>query len=439
MTKVYIGMSADLVHPGHLNIIQHARELGDEIIVGLLTDKAIASYKRLPFMNWEQRKVVVENIKGVSKVVPQETLDYVPNLRALKPDFVVHGDDWRSGVQKETRQRIIDVLKEWNGRLVEVPYTEGISSTQLNKVLKEIGTTPEIRSRRLRRLLESKDIVRVMEAHNGLSGLIVEQTQVDVNGKKEEFDALWISSLTQATAKAKPDNGFLDASTRIAALSEILDVTTKPIIYDGDSGGPIEHFVFTVRELERLGVSAIIIEDKVGLKKNSLFGTEVKQEQDTIENFCNKIASGKANQVTDNFMIIARIESLILEKGMDDAFNRAKAYLKAGADGIMIHSRSKVFDEIKEFTQLYNQLPNRKPLVVVPSSYAQVTESELVENNINVVIYANQLLRAAYPAMVKVAQSILTHHRAKEASDEYCMSIREIINLIPGGKVVEHR
>lgn len=439
MTKVYIGMSADLVHPGHLNIINHARELGDEIIVGLLTDKAIASYKRLPFMNWEQRKVVVENIKGVSKVVPQETLDYVPNLRALKPDFVVHGDDWRSGVQKETRQRIIDVLKEWNGRLVEVPYTEGISSTQLNKVLKEIGTTPEIRSRRLRRLLESKDIVRVMEAHNGLSGLIVEQTQVDVNGKKEEFDALWISSLTQATAKAKPDNGFLDASTRIAALSEILDVTTKPIIYDGDSGGPIEHFVFTVRELERLGVSAIIIEDKVGLKKNSLFGTEVKQEQDTIENFCNKIASGKANQVTDNFMIIARIESLILEKGMDDAFNRAKAYLKAGADGIMIHSRSKVFDEIKEFTQLYNQLPNRKPLVVVPSSYAQVTENELIENNINVVIYANQLLRAAYPAMVKVAQSILTHHRAKEASDEYCMSIREIINLIPGGKVVERR
>ena len=439
MTKVYIGMSADLVHPGHLNIIQHARELGDEIIVGLLTDKAIASYKRLPFMSWEQRKIVVENIKGVSKVVPQETLDYVPNLRALKPDFVVHGDDWRSGVQKETRQRIIDVLKEWNGRLVEVPYTEGISSTQLNKVLKEIGTTPEIRSRRLRRLLESKDIVRVMAAHNGLSGLIVEQTQVDVNGKKEEFDALWISSLTQATAKAKPDNGFLDASTRIAALSEILDVTTKPIIYDGDSGGPIEHFVFTVRELERLGVSAIIIEDKVGLKKNSLFGTEVKQEQDTIENFCNKIASGKANQVTDNFMIIARIESLILEKGMDDAFNRAKAYLKAGADGIMIHSRSKVFDEIKEFTQLYNQLPNRKPLVVVPSSYAQVTENELIENNINVVIYANQLLRAAYPAMVKVAQSILTHHRAKEASDEYCMSIREIINLIPGGKVVERR
>ena len=442
MAKVYIGMSADLLHPGHLNIIEQARKYaGDngEIVVGLLTDKAIASYKRLPYMSYEQRKIVIENVRGISRVIPQETLDYVPNLIKEKPDYVLHGDDWKSGIQAQTRQRIIDVMTQWGGKVVDVPYTQGISSTKLNSVLKEIGTTPEIRSAKLRRLLDAKDIVRVMEAHNGLSGLIVEQTQVDNNGKKEEFDALWISSLTQATAKAKPDNGFLDASTRIAALSEILDVTTKPIIYDGDSGGPAEHFVFTVRELERLGVSAIIIEDKVGLKKNSLFGTEVAQQQDNIDNFCNKIASGKANQVTENFMIIARIESLILEKGMDDAITRAKAYLEAGADGIMIHSRSKVFDEIKEFARLYNQLPNRKPLVVVPSSYSYVTEEELVENNINVVIYANQMLRAAYPAMVKVAQSILQHHRAKEASEEYCMSIREIINLIPGGKVIERK
>ncbi len=438
--KVYIGMSADLLHPGHLNIINNARKYAGEdgeVVVGLLTDKAIASYKRLPYMDWEQRKIVVESVKGVSRVIPQETLDYVPNLRREKPDFVLHGDDWKTGVQAKTRQRIIDVMKEWGGEVIDIPYTQGISSTQLNKVLKEVGTTPTIRLHRLRRLLDSKNIVRVMEAHNGLSGLIVEQTQVEQNGKKEEFDALWISSLTQATAKAKPDNGFLDASTRIAALSEILDVTTKPIIYDGDSGGPAEHFAFTVKELERLGVSAIIIEDKVGLKKNSLFGTEVKQQQDTIENFCDKIATGKANQVTDDFMIIARIESLILEQGMDDAITRAKAYLEAGADGIMIHSRSKVFDEIKEFAKLYNQLSNRKPLVVVPSSYAYVTEEELIENNINVVIYANQMLRAAYPAMVNVAKSILEHHRAKEASDDYCMSIKEIINLIPGGKVVE--
>jgi phosphoenolpyruvate mutase len=439
MTKVYIGMSADLLHPGHLNIIENARKYAGEngeVVVGLLTDKAIASYKRLPYMSYEQRKIVIESVKGVSRVIPQETLDYVPNLDEEKPDYVLHGDDWKTGVQAQTRQRIVEAMKKWGGQVIDVPYTQGISSTQLNNVLKEIGTTPEIRLARLRRLLDSKDIVRVMEAHNGLSGLIVEQTQVDNNGKKEEFDALWISSLTQATAKAKPDNGFLDASTRIAALSEILDVTTKPIIYDGDSGGPAEHFVFTVRELERLGVSAIIIEDKIGLKKNSLFGTEVKQQQDNIEDFCSKITSGKANQVTENFMIIARIESLILEQGMEDAITRAKAYLEAGADGIMIHSRSKMFDEIKEFTRLYNQLPNRKPLVVVPSSYAHITEEELVENNINIVIYANQMLRAAYPAMVNVAKSILENHRAKEASEEYCMSIREIINLIPGGKVV---
>lgn len=442
MKKVYIGMSADLLHPGHLNIITQARAYAGEdgeVVVGLLTDKAIASYKRLPYMTYEQRKIVVENVKGVSRVVPQETLDYVPNLERERPDYVLHGDDWKTGVQAGTRQRIVDVMATWGGQVVDIPYTQGISSTQLNKILKEIGTTPEIRAQRLKRLLESKDIVRVMEAHNGLSALIVEQTQVERNGRKEEFDALWISSLTQATAKAKPDNGFLDASTRIAALGEMLDVTTKPIIYDGDSGGPAEHFVFTVRELERLGVSAIIIEDKVGLKKNSLFGTEVEQQQDSIENFCLKIASGKANQVTRSFMIIARIESLILEQGMEDAITRAKAYLEAGADGIMIHSRSKEFDEIKEFASLYNALPNRKPLVVVPSSYAHVTEEELAANGINVVIYANQMLRAAYPSMVKVAESILTHHRAKEASEQYCMSIKEIINLIPGGKVIESK
>lgn len=440
MAKVYIGMSADLLHPGHLNIIKRARGYAGEegeVVVGLLTDKAIAGYKRLPYMSWEQRKIVVESVKGVSRVIAQTTLDYIPNLLKEKPDFVLHGDDWKRGVQAQTRQKVIDIIAGWGGQVIDIPYTQGISSTQLNKALKEVGTTPEMRLCRLRRLLNSKSIVRIMEAHSGLSGLIVEQTQVENKDKKEEFDGLWISSLTQATAKAKPDNGFLDASSRIAALSEILDVTTKPIIYDGDSGGPAEHFAFTVKELERLGISAVIIEDKVGLKKNSLFGTEVKQEQDSIENFCNKIATGKANQVTEDFMIIGRIESLILEQGMDDAVSRAKAYIDAGADGIMIHSRSKVFDEIREFAKLYNRLQNRKPLVVVPSSYAYVREEELIDNNINIVIYANQLLRAAYPAMVNVAKSILYHHRGKEASEEYCMSIREIINLIPGGKVVE--
>ncbi|MBR5304137.1 MAG: phosphoenolpyruvate mutase [Candidatus Gastranaerophilales bacterium] len=439
MKKIYIGMSADLLHPGHLNIINEGRKLidslgGGELIVGLLTDKAIASYKRLPYMNWEQRKVVVENVKGVTQVVAQETLDYVPNLLKIKPDYVLHGDDWKTGVQAKTRQRIVDVMAQWGGEVVDIPYTEGISSTQLNKVLKEVGTTPEVRCARLKRLLDSKDIVTICESHNGLSGLIVENTFIEQEGKKIEFDGIWISSLTQSAAQAKPDIGYLDTTTRMTTLNDILEVTTKPIIYDGDNGGPQEHFVFTVKTLERLGVSAIIIEDKVGLKKNSLFGTEVFQEQDSPEEFALKIKAGKQAQVTDNFMIIARIESLILEQGMDDAIMRAKTYLDAGVDGIMIHSRQKTFDEIKEFATLYNQLPNRKPLIVVPSSYNHVTEKELVENNINVVIYANHLLRAAYPAMVNTAKSILENHRCKEASDEYCMKIKDIITLIPGAK-----
>lgn len=437
MPKVYIGMSADLLHPGHLNIINEARKIAGEtgeIIVGLLTDKAIASYKRLPYMNFEQRKVVIENVKGVTQVIAQETLDYVPNLKKIKPDFVLHGDDWKEGVQAQTRQRVIDVMKEWGGKVIDIPYTKGISSTQLNNVLKEIGTTPEIRCARLRRLLASKDIVKICEAHNGLSGLIVENTSVVQDNQKYEFDGIWISSLTQSAAKAKPDIGYIDTTSRLEGLNDILDATTKPIIYDGDNGGPQEHFVFTVKSLERLGVSAIIIEDKTGLKKNSLFGTEVAQEQENKEVFAQKIQAGKQAQVGEDFMIIARIESLILEKGQQDALERAKTYLAAGADGIMIHSRSTSFDEIKEFAKEYNKLENRKPLVVVPSSYSQVTEDELVENGINVVIYANHLLRAAYPAMVNAAKSILENHSCQKASENYCMKIKDIITLIPGAK-----
>ncbi|MGL5720945.1 MAG: phosphoenolpyruvate mutase [Brevinema sp.] len=434
MTKIYIGMSADIIHPGHLNIIEEARKIGGEITVGLLTDKAIASYKRLPYMSWEQRKVLVENIKGVDKVIPQETLDYVPNLKALKPDYVLHGDDWKTGPQASTRARVIEVMAEWGGKVIDLPYTKGISSTQLNQALREIGTTPEIRSNRLKRLIESKDVVTVCEAHNGLTGLIVENIAIEENNKKREFDCIWISSLTQSAAKAKPDIGYLDTTSRMEVLNDILEVTTKPVIYDADNGGPIEHFTFTIRSLERLGVSAVIIEDKVGLKRNSLFGTEVEQEQDSIEDFCAKIKAGRDARVTQNFMVIARIESLILEKGQEDAINRAKAYLEAGVDGIMIHSRQKTFDEIKEFCSAYSKLPNRKPLVVVPSSFAHITEEEFAENGVNVVIYANQLLRAAYPAMVNTAKRILETHRAKEASEEYCMGIKEVLTLIPGSE-----
>jgi phosphoenolpyruvate phosphomutase / 2-hydroxyethylphosphonate cytidylyltransferase len=428
--KVYVGMSADLIHPGHLNIIKEASKLGD-VIIGLLTDKAIASYKRLPSLNYEQRRIIIENIKGVSQVVPQQELDYVPNLRTIKPDYVVHGDDWKKGVQQQTRQRVIDVLKEWGGKLHEVPYTQGISSTRLNQSLKEIGTTPEVRMERLRRLIESKPVVKVLEAHNGLTGLIVENISVEVDGRKKEFDAMWLSSLTDSTAKGKPDIEAVDVTSRLHGLNDILEVTTKPIIYDGDTGGIPEHFVFTVKTLERLGVSAIIIEDKTGLKKNSLFGTEVPQTQAHVEDFCQKITAGKRAQVTKNFMIIARIESLILGKGLDDAVTRAIAYIEAGADGIMIHSKEKNGEEILAFCERYRALDKRVPLVAVPSSYNHLYEQQLMEAGVNVVIYANHLLRSAYPAMVNVAKTILTHERSLETDDQ-CISIKEILNLIPG-------
>lgn len=429
---VYVGMSADLVHPGHLNVLRRAAELG-EVTVGLLTDKAIASYKRLPYMDFDQRRQVIESLKGVTRVVPQHTLDYIPNLRELRPDYVVHGDDWRTGVQKSVRERIIAVLKEWGGELVEVPYTQGISSTQLNKALKEIGTTPDIRRRALRRLLDAKPIVRLMEVHNGLTGLIIENISVEVQGAQRQFDGMWASSLTESTAKGKPDIEAVDVTARMGTMHDVLEVTTKPIVYDGDTGGRPEHLVFTVRTLERLGVSAIIIEDKVGLKKNSLFGTDVAQTQDDIESFSYKISTAKKSQVTNEFMVIARIESLILDKGMDDAVERAKAYIGAGADGIMIHSRKKTPDEVLKFCDIYNGFSDRVPLVVVPSSYNTITDTELADAGANIVIYANQLLRSAYPAMLETAQSILKYGRSAEV-DSKMMSINEVLELIPGTK-----
>jgi phosphoenolpyruvate mutase len=428
--KVYVGMSADLVHPGHLNIINHATKLG-QVTIGLLTDTAIASYKRLPYMNYDQRYEVIKSIKGVSNVVPQNTLDYVPNLVSLKPDYVVHGDDWSEGVQSTVREDVINTLSNWGGQLVEVPYTQGISSTKLNNALTEIGTTPDIRRNKLRRLLSAKPYLRFMEAHNGLTGLIVENVKVEKNSHIQEFDGMWASSLTESTIKGKPDIEAVDVTSRTHTLNDILEVTTKPIIYDADTGGKTEHFEFTIRTLERLGISAAIIEDKVGLKKNSLLGNDVHQTQDSIENFCDKIKAGKASQISSDFMIIARIESLILNAGLDDALERASAYMDAGADGIMIHSRLKDPAELFEFCDNFNKFRRNIPLVVVPSSYNMVLEKELCDKGANIIIYANHLLRAAYPAMVKVAESILYYSRSFEVEDSL-MSINDTLGLIPG-------
>lgn len=431
MKKVYVAMSADIIHQGHLNVLNEARKFGD-IIVGLHTDDVIRGYWRNPIMKYEERKEVVSNIKGVVSVVPQDSLDQVENLIKLKPNYVLHGDDWKDGSQKELREKVIEAIKEWDGQLVEVPYTQGVSISKLDEELAQIGTTPQMRMKSLKELIYSKKPVRILEAHNGLTGLIVEKTKVEKEGKIREFDGMWVSSLCDSTAKGKPDIELVDLTSRLNTINDILEVTTKPIIVDGDTGGQIEHFVYTVKTLERLGVSAIIIEDKTGLKKNSLFGTEVEQTQDNVEHFCDKIRAGREARVTSDFMIISRIESLIAGAGMEDAISRAKAYIEAGSDGIMIHSKEKDGKEITEFCRRYNEFENKVPLVVVPTSYNFMTEDELVQLGVSVVIHANHLIRSAYPAMVNTAKSILECGRSKEASAN-CMPIKEILTLIPGG------
>lgn len=429
---VYVAMSADIIHRGHINLIKKAAELG-EVTVGVLTDEAIASYKRYPLMPLEERMEIIGNLAGVAHVVKQTSLDYEENLRALKPTHVVHGDDWRSGIQSTIREKVIALLDEWGGSLVEVPYTEGVSIERLRGKIDAEGVLPEQRRARLANLLKVKRMVRVLEAHNGLSGLVVENSRVVKDSSVQSFDAMWISSLCDSTAKGKPDIELVDMTSRLDTINQIMEVTTKPIILDGDTGGQLEHFVFNVKTLERIGVSAVIIEDKVGLKKNSLFGTEVVQQQDTIENFCRKITAGKHAQQTRDFMIIARIESLILEQGMDDALTRAAAYVQAGADAIMIHSRHKDPDEVLEFCDRFSSRFPKVPIVAVPSSYASIREDELAEHGVRIVIYANHLIRSAFPAMQKTAQTILEHGRCLEAN-ELCMSIKEIIRLIPGSE-----
>jgi phosphoenolpyruvate phosphomutase / 2-hydroxyethylphosphonate cytidylyltransferase len=429
---VYVGMTADVIHPGLINIINIAASHG-KLIIGLLTDSAIIEYKRLPYLSYDQRKQILENINGVNKVVPQNDWDYTPNLEKYTPNFMIHGDDWQYGVQAKYRNKAYRVMAKHGGQIIEIPYTKGVNSSEFIKSLNSIGTTSHIRLKSLRRLIAAKPILRILESHSGLTGLIAENTYVMNNGRRVEYDGMWSSSLTDSTSRGKPDIEAVDITTRMQGLTDTLECTTKPIIYDGDTGGKIEHFVFTVRTLERNGISAVIIEDKIGLKKNSLFGTSVPQTQDTIEHFQNKIKEGKRAQVTDDFMIIARIESFILGKTHDDAIKRAHAYVLAGADGIMIHSKEKSGEEILKFTRAFRQSDESTPIVIVPSTFNHIREEEFLKVGVNIVIYANHMLRASYPAMLGVATQILKDGMSLKAS-ERCLSIKEILELIPGTK-----
>lgn len=429
MKRVYTCFSTDIIHSGHIKIINNASKLG-EVYVGVLPDEEVASYKRFPLLPYDERVTILSNIRGVSKVVRQNTLSYAENIRLYKPDYVVHGDDWKTGVQKPVRDEVIEVLKEYGGELVEYSYSQSEEQRVIDDYSKSQLSLPDMRRGMLKKLFALKGFVSVIEAHNGITGLLAEKTKVLVDGSCRQFDAMWISSLCDSTAKGKPDIELIDLSLRLQTVNEIMEVTTKPIIFDGDTGGLPEHLAYNIKTLERIGVSAIIIEDKTGLKKNSLFGTQVEQTQDSIVNFCNKLSVAASVKKTNDFMVIARVESLILEKGMDDALNRARAYVSAGADGVMIHSRRKEPDEIFEFTEKFRASDPVTPLVVVPTSFNSVTEDEFKAKGINAVIYANQLTRSAFPSMRNVCETILRNRRALEA-DEQCLSIKEIINLIP--------
>ncbi len=428
MKTVYTCFCTDVIHEGHLNIINKAKEYGD-VTVGILSDEAMVKFNRFPTISFKDRIDLVKKLPGVSRTIIQNDIMYDDVIHDIHPDYVVHGDNWKEGPMKAIRDNVIKLLNAYGGELIDIAYTNNENVKRIDAKIKEKLSMPEYRRKRLRQLLSLRPIVKALEVHSGLTGLIAEKTIVEHEGELDQFDAMWISSLCDSTAKGKPDIELVDMTSRFRTIDDVMEVTTKPIIFDGDTGGLIEHFVYTVRSLERMGVSAIIIEDKIGLKRNSLFGTEVSQTQDSIEHFCNKINAGKRIQLTDDFMIIARIESLILEKGMEDALTRAHAYVKAGADGIMIHSRKKSPAEIIEFCNLFRRKNRTTPLVVVPSSFNSITEAELAQHGVNLVIYANQLTRSAFPAMQQTAEDILKYHRALEV-DNRLMPIQKILTLI---------
>lgn len=425
---VYVGLAADIVHEGHINILKTASKLG-YVIVGLLTDKAISSYKKLPYFDFNQRKIILENMKYVNEVIEQKTLDYAENLKMVKPNYVVHGDDWKAGIQKKTRERVIKTLKKWGGKLIEPKYTKNISSSLIKTQISNLGITPQNRLSKLRRLLNSKKIVRILETHNSLAGLIIENLSHINKSNLIEFDGMWSSSLTDSLTRGKPDNQSVDYSTRILGLNDIMDVTTKPLIFDADNGGRLEHMSYLVKTLERIGVSAMVIEDKIGEKQNSLFENQAKTKQDNISNFCKKLKKAKNSKISEDFFIVARIESFILGKGLRDALNRGEKYVNSGADAILIHSKEKNPTEIFSFSKAFRKIKPGIPLIAVPSTYSSVKENELIKNGFQIVIYANHMLRAAYPSMLNVGKNILKNGRSFEI-EKKITPIKDIIRLI---------
>ena len=419
---VYVPLAADILHEGHLNILKIASKYG-KVIVGLLTDAAIIQYKNLPFFGYDQRFKIVSNLKLVDEVVPQDSWDYKEIL-----NFFVHGDDWKLGIQSKIRLEVIRELKKWNGKLIEPKYSKNISTGHQKRIL-QMAITPDQRKLKLKRLLKVKKIIRILESHSALSSMIVENVNVNKNGKLLQFDGIWSSSLTDSTLKGKPDNQSVDYSQRINSLNDTIDTSLKPIIFDGDNGGRLEHLIYLVKNLEKIGVSALVLEDKKGLKINSLFQDQSKALQDSIIEFSKKIKVVVNSRISKDFMIIARIESLILGKSIKDALYRAEKYSAAGADAILIHSKEKIPKEIFQFAKLFKKSKFYKPMIAVPSTYSKTYEKELIKHDFKIVIYANHLLRASYKAMHEAAKQILINQRAFEI-EKNITPINEIISLI---------
>ena len=427
MPRGYVDMVGDLFHIGHLRQIQQAQQLGYEVVVGVHSDEDVASYKRLPIMTMSERVTIVSEMPNVLKVIPSAPLRITQEfIEEHKIDMVFHGHEAEEDYLYDHMYGIPKSI----GKFTRTARTPEISTTALiERVVSRESSAAWSRVSTLRDLLNTRGkhrALRIMEAHNGLSGLVVEHASA--GGKS--FDGMWSSSLTASVSKGKPDIEVVDTTARLQLVRDTMEVTGKPMVYDGDTGGAPEILAFTVRSLEDLGVSACIIEDKTGLKQNSLFGTDAVQVLENIDMFCAKIKAAAAARSNRKFMVIARIEALIAGLGEKEALKRAKAYIVAGADAIMIHSKESTFDEVRSFLRAYAKFSIKVPVVAVPTSYFHVTEKELFDEGVSICIYANHMLRASYPSMTTVAESIL-HHGTAAACHPSLMSVKKIITLLP--------
>ena len=427
---VYVPLAVDLLHSVHISILKKAKRYG-KVIVGLMTDKAISEYKQLPILDYNERFKILSGVKFIDEIVEQKNWDYSENIKKYKPDYFIHGDDWKKGIQKNQRKKVIKTLKRYRGKLIEISFSKNISSSEIKEKIINYVSNSNNKVSRLKQMMKAKNLVKILESHNSLTGLIIENLKIKKKKINVEFDGMWSSSLTDSATKGLPDNSSLSFSARISSLNDMMDVTTKPLVFDADNGGQLEHLPYLVRSLERSGVSAIIMEDKVGLKKNSLFKNQSGTKQDKPEHFAKKIKIISNSRKNKDFMVIARIESFILGKGLKDALKRAEIYSKAGANAILIHSKETTPKEIFSFAREFRKSKNFIPLVSVPSTYSKTYEKDLIKNGFKLVIYANQLLRAAYPAMLNTAKDILVNSRSFDAEkSNKIIPISEIISLV---------